>query len=88
MSREELGGARQDHRPDLALHEVGVPAVELVARMRRERRELEVEELVDVERAVLVALVEPLVLRVVFAGMQHALLDQELRPRVIGIAVQ
>ena len=88
MPRDQLRGARQDHRPHLALHELVVPGVELRARAPRDRRQLEVEELVDVERAVLVALVEPLVLRVVLVGMQHALLDQELRPRVVAVAVE
>ena len=65
-----------------------MPAIEERARAIGDRRELEVEELVDVERAVLVALVEPLVLRVVVVRVEHALLDQELRPGVVAVAVE
>ena len=50
--------------------------------------ELEVEELVDVERAVLVALEEPLVLRVVGLGLEHALLDEVLRPEIVAVALE
>jgi hypothetical protein len=88
VAGDELARARQDDGPDLALHELRVPGVELGARPAGDGGELEVEELVDVERAVLVALVEPFVLRVVVARVQDALLDQELRPLVIAVAIE
>ena len=88
VARDQLGRLRKDHRPHLALHELVVPGVELGARAPRDGRELEIEEVVDVERAVLVALVEPLVARVVLARMQHAFLDEELRPGVVAVAIQ
>ena len=55
-------------------------------RMARERARAEVEELVDVERAGLVLLVELAVLRLVDVAVEHALLDQELRPLVVAVA--
>ncbi|MNC95405.1 hypothetical protein D3C83_125180 [compost metagenome] len=42
----------------------------------------------DVERAVLVALGEPQVPGVVLLRVQHALLDQELRPGDVAVAVE
>ena len=63
-----------------------MPAVELRPRIARERGELEVEELADIERAGLVLREEFVVLRLVDATVEHALLDQELRPLVVAVA--
>ena len=71
---------------DLARHELAVPRVEHGARMARQRLQLEIEKLVDVERARLVLLVELLVARFVHLAVEHALLDQELRPFEVAVA--
>ena len=55
---------------------------------RDKRLQLEVEKLVDVERARLVLLVEMLVARFVDLPVEHALLDQELGPLEIAVAGQ
>ena len=70
----------------LRCHELAMPRVEHGARMARQRLQLEVEELVDVERAGLVLLVELVVARFVDLAVEHALLDQELRPLEIAVA--
>ena len=88
MRRDEIHGALADDRADLALHEILVPCLESLARMLRERRELEREELVDVERAVLVALREPEVLRVELRRMKDPFLDEELGPFDIAVAFE
>src|SRR5262245_5004385 len=85
VPRYELARAGADHRSDLGVHERGVPGVELPARMARERNELEIEELVDIERAGLVLAEELVVLRLVALAVEHAALDQELRPLVIAV---
>ena len=56
------------------------------ARVARQRLQLEIEKLVDVERARLVLLVELLVARFVHLAVEHALLDQELRPLEVAVA--
>ena len=63
-----------------------MPAVELGPRIARERRELEVEERADIERAGLVLCEELVVLRFVDVTVEDALLDQELRPLVVAVA--
>src|SRR5690606_27270792 len=50
-----------DRRADHLVHELPVPGVELASRMRGQRRELEREELVDVERARVVLVEEQVV---------------------------
>src|SRR5882672_1056298 len=70
---------------DLGSHEFGVPFVELPARVTRERGELEFEKLVDVEGALLVLQEKTVVLRFVFGALEHAALDQELRPLVVAV---
>src|SRR5690606_18656234 len=55
---DQLARRRADRRPDDLVHEAAMPGVELAARVRRQRRELEREELVDVERARVVVLEE------------------------------
>ncbi len=72
----------QDAQP----HEFAVPLLELLARVARQRLQLEVEELVDVQRARLVLLVELLVARLVHLAVEHPLLDQELRPLEVAVA--
>src|SRR4051812_38121360 len=66
-------------------HEVAMPRLQLRAWMARERGELEFEELVDVQRAVLVALEKPVVARVVLVRVHGAGLDQVLRPRIVAV---
>ncbi len=63
-----------------------MPGVELGARVARERRELELQELEDVERAPLVLREELVVPRLVRRAVEHAALDQELRPLVVAVA--
>src|SRR5258706_16214382 len=70
---------------DLGSHEFGVPFVELLARVTRERGELEFEKLVDVEGALFVLQEKAVVLRLVFGALEHAALDQELRPLVVAV---
>src|SRR5262245_36877805 len=81
-------GARllADQPTHLELHEFTVPGVELGARMARQRLQLEIEELMDVQRAGLVLVVELLVARFVDFAVEHALLDQELGPLEIAVA--
>src|SRR5262249_28379157 len=67
-------------------HEIGVPALEVRGRVLRERAQREAEELVDVERAGLVLLVEGGVLRLVLFSREDAAVDQELAPLVIAVA--
>src|SRR5262249_33601757 len=84
----QLPSLRADDRLHPRAHELGVPAIELLARMARERRELEVEELVDVEAPFLVLAEEVVVLRLVRGAVEHTALDQELRPLVVAVPGQ
>ncbi len=54
--------------------------------MARQRRQLEVEESVDVERAGLVVVVELLVRRLMYFAVEHVFRDEELRPLEVGVA--
>ena len=51
-------------------------------------RQLEVEVVVDVERALLVVVVEPVVLALVLLALEDAALDEVLRPAVVAVAVE
>src|SRR5581483_8829108 len=67
-------------------HEIAVPGVELGARAARERRQLEVEELEDIQGPGLVPAEELVVARLVPGTVEHAAPDQELRPGVVAVA--
>ena len=54
--------------------------------MARERLQLKVEELVDVERARFVLLVESEIARLVELAIEHTLLDQELGPFEVAVS--
>ena len=73
-------------RQDARLHELRVPAVQLLARITRQRRQLKIQKLEDVERPGLVLLVEVVVLRFVGLAFEHAFVDEELCPFIIAVA--
>jgi hypothetical protein len=83
---DQAPGAVGQTRPDLPGHELGVPGVQLCATMARQRCELKIQELVDVERPGLVLLVEVRVACLVELAVQHALRDEELRPLEVRVA--
>ena len=76
------------HRQDFLPHELKVPGIEHAPRMARQRLQLKIEKLMDIERAVPVLIEELLVARLVHLAVEHALLDQELRPFKIAVAGQ
>src|SRR2546430_1420330 len=82
----ELHPLRTDHGFYPGPHEFSVPFVQRLAGVTRERGELEFEGLADVERAFLVLAEETVVLRLVFGAIEHAALDEELRPFVVAVS--
>ena len=84
----QLPRLRADHAFHLIVHELLMPAIQHLARVARQRVQLEVEELVDIQRAGLVLIVEMLVLRLVKFTVDHAQANQELRPFEIAVAIQ
>ena len=75
-------------RQDALAQELSVPIVQHAARMARQRLQLEVEKLVDIERAGLVLLEKLLVAGLVDFAVEHAFLDQKLRPLEVAVAGQ
>ena len=73
-------------RKNLALHELAVPRVQHSAWMPRERLQLKIEKLPDVQCPGLVLLVKILIARLVDFTIEHTLLNQELRPFEIAVA--
>ena len=65
-----------------------MPPVQHLARMVRQRLQLKVEEFDNIQRPRLVLLVERDVLRLEQFAVEHALLNQELRPLEIAVAAQ
>ena len=59
---------------------------EHLARMTRQRFQLKIEKLVDVERPIFILRIKPVVARCVDFAVEHSLLDQELRPLKIAVA--
>ena len=80
MLLDQGSGLRGDHRPNALFHELAVPHVELFAWVAGERCKLEVEELVNVEGAILVLFIEGDVLRLLHFTVEYALANQELSP--------
>src|SRR5206468_10060690 len=81
----ELHPLRAYHGLYPVAHEFAVPFVQFLAGVARERGELEFEKLVDVEPALLVLAEETVVLRLVFGALEHAALDEVLRPLVVAV---
>ena len=88
MALHQLSCRRAHQRADAGLHEFGMPAIQLIARMGGKRRELEIEERVDVQRTGLVLAEEFVVARLVMGAVEHALVDQEARPFVVAVAIE
>src|SRR5207245_159008 len=81
------GGGR-DHRDDAKPHEFGVPAPQVLRRVRGERAKREAEIFMDIERASDVLLVVGAVLRFVRLALEHSMVDQELAPFVVAVAAE
>ena len=86
MACHQIACLLRDDRHDVGAHVFSVPIVEHLARMARQRLQLKVQELVDVERTGLVLLEELLIGRLVDFFVEDALLDQELSPLKIAVA--
>ena len=80
------GGSNDRQYP--VLHEVAVPGIELASGVARQWFQLKVEKLVYIQRAGFVLLVELHVASLVDLPVQHALLDEELRPLEIAVPGQ
>ncbi|MNT69578.1 hypothetical protein D3C72_2079060 [compost metagenome] len=86
MRRQQRARLLRDDRLDVLFHVSGVQGVQLAAREAGQRRQLEIEEFVDIQRAGLVLLVEVVVLPRVVLGVEDAAFDQEFRPFAVGVA--
>src|SRR5574338_1136945 len=85
MAIDERASGIDDARADDLVDEAFAPGVELFDRMGGERRELEREELEDVERSRVILLEERVVAPVVFGAVDDAESDQEARPLVVAV---
>ena len=65
-----------------------MPGIQLRTSVARQRLQLEIEEFVDIQRARLVLFVKRMIARRVQLAIQHAVLNQELRPLEVRIPGQ
>ena len=86
MTLNQGTGRGADQWTDVRAHELRVPGIELQPGMTRQRRQLKVEESLDVQRSSLVVFVELEIARLMHFAVENALADQELRPFEIRVA--
>src|SRR3954463_4138519 len=79
---------RRYQRQNSFLHEFAVPGIELAPGMTRQRLQLKIQKLMYIQRSGFILLVEFDILRFVHFSVEHALLNQELRPLEIAITSQ
>ena len=75
-----------DHRHNARLHVVGMPGVELRARMGGERTQTEIQKRINIQSPGFVIFIKSLIARFVMRAVEHTALDQELTPFIIGVA--
>src|SRR5262249_12083696 len=75
-----------DDRQDAVAQELAMPLVQYLARMTRQRLQLKIQKLVNVERARFVLFEERLIARLVDFAVEHPFVNQELSPLEIAVA--
>ena len=88
VTRDQFFSCIAHHRAHFDAHEIGVPLVQLAPLVARQWLELKVEEGMNVQRAGLVLFVKFQIFCLEQFAIEHALVNQKLRPLEIAVAAQ
>src|SRR5690348_11563652 len=88
MPIDELARLRRDQGQNSFFHEIPVPGIQLAARVMRQGLQLKINELLDIQSAGLVLLIEFDITGLMDFAVEHPLLDQVLSPLEVAIACE